>query len=70
MKLGFWKLKLTAGIGNIQGIGPYGMLNLSDKHTQFGHFSHLDPPLSAMKLPSHREDLNDMTDSSWVSIKF
>jgi hypothetical protein len=25
-------------------IGPYGMLNQSDQPTQFGHFSHLDPP--------------------------
>jgi hypothetical protein len=43
MKLGFWKLKVTAGIGN-KGISPYGMFNLSDQPTQFGHFSHLDPP--------------------------
>jgi hypothetical protein len=33
-----WKLKVTAGI-EIQGIGPYGMLNQSDQH-----FTHLDPP--------------------------
>jgi hypothetical protein len=26
--------------------------------------------LSAMRLPTHREDLYDMTDPSWVSIRF
>jgi hypothetical protein len=27
-------------------------------------------PLSATRLPSRREDLYDMTDYSWVSIRF
>jgi hypothetical protein len=43
MILGFWKLKVTAGIENT-GIGPYGMLNQSNQPAQFGHFSYLDPP--------------------------
>jgi hypothetical protein len=30
----------------------------------------LDPSLAAMRLPTHREDLYDVTDSSWVSIRF
>jgi hypothetical protein len=34
MMLGFWKLKVTAGIGN-KGIGTYGILNKSDQPTQF-----------------------------------
>jgi hypothetical protein len=42
MKLGFWKLRHTSGIGN-KGISPYGMLKQSYQSTQFGHFSHLDP---------------------------
>jgi hypothetical protein len=33
----------TAGI-EIQGIGPYGMLNQSYQPTQCGHFSNLDLP--------------------------
>jgi hypothetical protein len=41
MKLGFWKIKVMAGIGNTS---PYGMLNQSDHPTQFGHFSRLDHP--------------------------
>jgi hypothetical protein len=43
MKLGYWKLKVTAGVG-YKGMGPYGMFNQSDQSTQLGHFSHLDPP--------------------------
>jgi hypothetical protein len=42
MMLGFWKLKVTAGIENT--ISPYGMLNQFNQPAQFGHFSHLDPP--------------------------
>jgi hypothetical protein len=38
MMLGFWKLKVTAGIG------AYGMLNQSNQSTKFGQFSYLDPP--------------------------
>jgi hypothetical protein len=33
MKLGFWKLEVTAGIG----IGVYGIINQSNQPTQFGH---------------------------------
>jgi hypothetical protein len=43
MKLGFWKLKVTAGVGN-KGIGLCGMLNQCIEPSQFGQFSHLDPP--------------------------
>jgi hypothetical protein len=43
MKLGFWKLKVTAGIGN-KGNRPYGMFNQSDQPTQPGHSSHLESP--------------------------
>jgi hypothetical protein len=43
MELGIWKLKVTE-VYEIQGISPYGMLNQSDQATQFGFFSHLDPP--------------------------
>jgi hypothetical protein len=43
MMLGFWKFKVTAGIGN-KGIGPYVMLNQSNQPTQFGHFSYVDSP--------------------------
>jgi hypothetical protein len=41
MKLGFWKLKVRAGMRN-KGICPHGMLNQSYQPTQFGHLSHLD----------------------------
>jgi hypothetical protein len=54
MKLEFWKLRVTVGIEN-KGIGPYGVLNQPDQPTQFGHFSDLDPPLSVMRLPRHKD---------------
>jgi hypothetical protein len=38
MYVGFWELKVTASMGNTQGIVPHGMLNQSDQPTQFGHF--------------------------------
>jgi hypothetical protein len=53
MKLGFWKLKLTAGIGN-KGIRSYDMLKQSDEPTQFGHLSHLDPLISNEVTNSQR----------------
>jgi hypothetical protein len=43
MKLEFWKLKVTAGVGN-KIIGPHGMLSQFDQPNQFGYFSHLGPP--------------------------
>jgi hypothetical protein len=63
MKLGFWKLKVRAG-KELQGIGPYGMLNQFDQPTQFGS------PLSAVRLATHKEGQYDRTDSSWVCIRF
>jgi hypothetical protein len=42
MMQGFWKLKVTADIGNKR-IGHYGTLNQSDQPAQFGHVSQLDP---------------------------
>jgi hypothetical protein len=68
-KVGFWKLIGTSRIGN-SAIGPDGMLNQSDQPTQFGHFSHLGPPSSAMGFPPHREDLYGVIDPSCVSIRF
>jgi hypothetical protein len=41
MKPRFWKLKVTAGVGN-KGDGPYGMFNHSNWPTQSGYFSHMD----------------------------
>jgi hypothetical protein len=46
------------------------MLNQADQSIKFGLFSNLDPPLSAMRLESHREGQHDLTDSSLVSIRF
>jgi hypothetical protein len=43
MMLGFFKLKVTAGIEN-KGTGSCGMFNQSNQLTQFGHFSYLVPP--------------------------
>jgi hypothetical protein len=56
MKLGFWKLKVTADIGN-KGTDPYGMLNQSDQPTQFGHFSHLIPLIKNQVTNSHRRSV-------------
>jgi hypothetical protein len=47
--LGFWKLKITAGM-EIQGIGPYGILSQSKQLHQFGHLSHLDPTFIINKI--------------------
>jgi hypothetical protein len=41
LKLGLFKVKVTAGIG-IQRIGSYSMLNQTDQPNQFGKFPHLD----------------------------
>jgi hypothetical protein len=43
MKQGFVELKVTGDI-DIQGIGPCGKLNKSERGTHFEHFSHLDVP--------------------------
>jgi hypothetical protein len=53
MNLGFWKLKVTASIGNTKNwtIFPSGA------------------PLSVMRSETHREDQYDLTDSSWVSVR-
>jgi hypothetical protein len=67
MKLGFWKLQVTTDIGN-RGIGPYDMLNKYDQTRKT--FLPFGFPLSAMMLPTHREYLYDVTDSSWGSTRF
>jgi hypothetical protein len=69
MKLGFSKLEITSGIGNtrnqpirhalpIRSANPVWTLLLSG------------PALSAMRLPTRREDQYAVTNSSWVSLTF
>jgi hypothetical protein len=43
MKLGIWKLKVTADIGN-KGIGLCGVLNKYHQPTHFGCLFHLNHP--------------------------
>jgi hypothetical protein len=44
------------------------MLNQSDQPTQFGHFSHMDPPYQQQGY--QLRDQYHVTASSWVSIRF
>jgi hypothetical protein len=69
MELGFWKLKVTAGTGNIRNC----MACLTNPISQpVWTFLPSGSPLSATRLPTYvyREDQYDVTDSSWVSMRF
>jgi hypothetical protein len=57
MKLGFWKLESNSRYRKYKKSAQMALLNQFDQPTQFAHFSHLDPTLSAVRLPTHREDV-------------
>jgi hypothetical protein len=65
MKLGFWKLKVTAGIGNKSAHMACLTNLMSQPRLGISRFW-----IPFMRLPTHREDLYDVTHSSWVSIRF
>jgi hypothetical protein len=61
MKVGFWKLNVTAAVGN-EGIDPYGMCNKSSQLAQFKNFLPFGFPSSAVWLATNREGQNDLSD--------
>jgi hypothetical protein len=67
MKLGFWNLKVTAGIGDTRN-QPIWHAYLIRSANPVWTFLPSGSPLSAMKSPTHKDQY--MTVSSWVSISF
>jgi hypothetical protein len=60
MKLGFWKLKVTAGIANTKN-RPIWHAHPIQSANPVWTFLSSGSPLSAMRLPVHREDQYDVT---------
>jgi hypothetical protein len=69
MKLGFWKLKVTAGIGNIR-TQPIRCAQSVRSTNPVWTFLPSGSPLSALRLPTHRVDQCDLAISSGVSLRF
>jgi hypothetical protein len=67
MKLGFWKLQVTAGIGNTRNWPIWQPTNLISQLSLDIFLPHRFP-FSAMMLAIHNEDKYDRQDFSWVSI--
>jgi hypothetical protein len=64
-----WKLKVTAGIENTRSRAIWHAQPIQSANPVWT-FLLSGSPLLAMRLPVHREDLYDVTDSSCVSIRF
>jgi hypothetical protein len=69
LKLGFWKLRETAGIKYTRN-WPIWQAKPIQSANPVRTFLPSGSLLSAVKLLTHREDLYDVKDSSWVSIRF
>jgi hypothetical protein len=69
MKLGFWKLDITAGIGNTRN-RPISHAQPIRSGNPVRIFLSSGSPLPAVRLATHSEDLYDVTDSSWASTRF
>jgi hypothetical protein len=67
--LGFWKLKVTVGIGNIRNWLIWHVYPIQPANPVWA-FLLSESPSSIMRFLTHREDQYDVAASSWVSIRF